>query len=211
MNAMNRAPVCIFGAGGLGRSVYALMAACRRADDVLAFAEDDEHFVARTVMGLEVRPLSDVLGKGYEFLVAVSRPVIRAEMMLRLGPEPRLAACVHPSAIFLDEARLGPGAIVFPNVYFSRNVDVGRGAVLMPGSIVGHDVVIGEGFVAAAQVNIAGRVRIGDRVSCGMSCCIRDGVRICDDAVIGMGAVVVRDVEFPGVYAGNPARRLRTR
>lgn len=188
--------------------MYALMAASHRAEDVVAFVEDDEHFTARTVMGLAVRPLSELLGREFGFLLAVSPPAVRAGIVGRLGPEAALASCVHPSVIFLGDVRLGPGAIVFPSVYFSRNVDVGAGAVLMPGSVVGHDVTIGDYFVAAAQVNIAGRARIGDRVSCGMSCCVRDGVRVCDDAVIGMGAVVVRDIDHPGVYAGNPARRL---
>ena len=33
--------------------------------------------------------------------------------------------------------------------------------------------------------------------------------RICDDVVIGAGAVVTRDIDYPGIYAGNPARLLR--
>jgi len=34
-------------------------------------------------------------------------------------------------------------------------------------------------------------------------------VSICDQAVIGAGAVVTKDITEPGVYAGNPARKLR--
>ena len=35
-------------------------------------------------------------------------------------------------------------------------------------------------------------------------------VRICDDVVIGAGAVVTHDIDRPGIYAGVPARFLRT-
>nr|HQU73633.1 N-acetyltransferase [Calditrichia bacterium] len=34
-------------------------------------------------------------------------------------------------------------------------------------------------------------------------------VRICDNVVIGAGSVVTRDITEPGIYAGNPARKIR--
>jgi acetyltransferase-like isoleucine patch superfamily enzyme len=49
---------------------------------------------------------------------------------------------------------------------------------------------------------------IGDRVSIGSNATIMP-VSICSDVVIGAGAVVTRDIEVPGIYAGNPARFLR--
>jgi acetyltransferase-like isoleucine patch superfamily enzyme len=35
-------------------------------------------------------------------------------------------------------------------------------------------------------------------------------VRVCDGAVVGAGAVVTKDITRRGVYAGNPARLIRT-
>ena len=49
---------------------------------------------------------------------------------------------------------------------------------------------------------------IGDRVSIGSNATLLP-VRVCSDVVIGAGAVVTRDIERPGIYAGNPARFLR--
>jgi acetyltransferase-like isoleucine patch superfamily enzyme len=46
-------------------------------------------------------------------------------------------------------------------------------------------------------------------VSIGSNCTILP-VEIADGTVIGAGAVVVKDIRQPGVYAGNPARRLRS-
>ncbi|MFN9294787.1 MAG: DapH/DapD/GlmU-related protein, partial [Planctomyces sp.] len=47
-----------------------------------------------------------------------------------------------------------------------------------------------------------------DRVSIGSNATILP-VRICSDVVIGAGSVVTKDILAPGVYAGNPARKLR--
>jgi acetyltransferase-like isoleucine patch superfamily enzyme len=50
--------------------------------------------------------------------------------------------------------------------------------------------------------------RLGDRVYVGSNATILP-VTICSDVVIGAGSVVTRDISAPGIYAGNPARRLR--
>ena len=50
--------------------------------------------------------------------------------------------------------------------------------------------------------------RVGNKVSIGSNATIMP-VSICDDVVIGAGAVVTKDITKPGVYAGNPAKKLR--
>ena len=51
--------------------------------------------------------------------------------------------------------------------------------------------------------------RIGRNVSIGSNATILP-VTICDHVVIGAGSVVTRDISVPGIYAGNPARLLRS-
>ena len=50
--------------------------------------------------------------------------------------------------------------------------------------------------------------KIGNKVSIGSNATILP-VTICDDVVIGAGAVVTKDILEPGIYAGNPASKLR--
>lgn len=50
---------------------------------------------------------------------------------------------------------------------------------------------------------------LGNKVSIGSNATILP-VTICDQVVIGAGAVVTRDIVKPGIYAGNPARFLRS-
>lgn len=52
---------------------------------------------------------------------------------------------------------------------------------------------------------------IGNDVWIGSNCLIKAGVKIGDGAVIGMGSVVTHDVPAYEVWAGNPARRIKTR
>ena len=50
---------------------------------------------------------------------------------------------------------------------------------------------------------------IGNDVSLGSNATILP-VRICDHVVVGAGAVVTKDITEPGIYAGNPARKIRS-
>jgi acetyltransferase-like isoleucine patch superfamily enzyme len=49
---------------------------------------------------------------------------------------------------------------------------------------------------------------IGNKVSIGSNATILP-VTICDNVVIGAGAVVTKNITIPGVYVGNPAKKLR--
>jgi acetyltransferase-like isoleucine patch superfamily enzyme len=55
------------------------------------------------------------------------------------------------------------------------------------------------------------RTTIGNDVWVGARAIIRDGVTIADGVIIGAGAVLVKDAEAFGVYAGVPAKLIRYR
>jgi acetyltransferase-like isoleucine patch superfamily enzyme len=50
---------------------------------------------------------------------------------------------------------------------------------------------------------------IGNHVSIGSNSTLLP-VSICDDVVIGAGSVVTKDINQPGIYAGNPAKFIRS-
>jgi acetyltransferase-like isoleucine patch superfamily enzyme len=52
------------------------------------------------------------------------------------------------------------------------------------------------------------KTSIGNHVSIGSNATILP-VSICDHVVIGAGAVVTKDITEKGVYAGNPARKMK--
>jgi len=51
--------------------------------------------------------------------------------------------------------------------------------------------------------------KVGNHVSIGTGATILP-VNICDRVVIGAGSVVTKDIAKPGIYAGNPAKLLRS-
>jgi len=69
--------------------------------------------------------------------------------------------------------------------------------------------VFSEGGPAMGDTTKWKSTTIGNHVSIGSNATVLP-VRICDHVVIGAGAVVTKDILEPGIYAGNPARFMKT-
>lgn len=131
---------------------------------------------------------------------------------------------VEPSNVY--GCRLGDGVFIGPFVEVQKDVTIGARTRVQSHAFVcelveiGEDCFIGHGAVfindlfekggpARGDKALWRSTRIGNRVSIGSNATILP-VRICDDVVIGAGAVVTKNIDVPGVYAGNPATLLRT-
>jgi acetyltransferase-like isoleucine patch superfamily enzyme len=120
---------------------------------------------------------------------------------------------------------IGADCFVGPFVEIQRDVEIGAGTRIQSHAFVcelvkiGRRCFIGHGVMFINDLfRIGGPARgdksqwrsttIGDDVSIGSNATILP-VRICDRVVVGAGAVVTRDIDIPGIYAGNPASLMR--
>ena len=91
------------------------------------------------------------------------------------------------------------------------NTIIGEYTVIDDFVHVAHNAQIGKYCTIVARSEIGGNARIGDRVWLGQGCIIKNQVKVADGCLIGSGAVVLKDTEPMGVYAGVPAKRIRDR
>jgi UDP-3-O-[3-hydroxymyristoyl] glucosamine N-acyltransferase len=85
---------------------------------------------------------------------------------------------------------------------------VGRGTKIGNQVNIGHNVKIGENcFIAAASV-LCGSSKIGDRVWLAAACVILNKINVGPDALVGIGAVVSKDVAAGNHVMGFPARPI---
>lgn len=120
---------------------------------------------------------------------------------------------------------LGDDVFVGPFVEIQKQVVIGARSRVQSHALVcelvtiGEDCFIGHGVMFINNSFVKGGPARGDRslwkstavgngVSIGSNATILP-VSICDRAVIGAGAVLTYDITEPGIYAGNPARRIR--
>ncbi|WP_392454626.1 CatB-related O-acetyltransferase [Chryseomicrobium aureum] len=61
------------------------------------------------------------------------------------------------------------------------------------------------------KFNVNNRTIIGNDVWIGNNVLIKSGIKISDGAIIGMGSILTKDVGPYEIWAGNPAKLIRTR
>ena len=124
-------------------------------------------------------------------------------------PAERLVSLIDPSAFVSRTAQLGRGCVVYPGCYVGLNAKLGDRVFMLSGCTVNHDDVIEDRVVMASRATLAGVVHVEEDCYLGQACAVRQHLRIGRGSLIGMGAVVVKDVEPDSVMVGNPARPMR--
>jgi acetyltransferase-like isoleucine patch superfamily enzyme len=130
---------------------------------------------------------------------------------------------VHPVNMY--GCTIGNNVFVGPFTEIQKGVTIGDGTKIQSHSFIcelvtiGMNCFIGHGVMfindlfsgggpAGGDASKWASTHIGNQVSIGSNATILP-VSICSNVVIGAGAVVTKNIEKPGVYAGNPARFLR--
>ena len=112
-------------------------------------------------------------------------------------------------------------------VIIGNDVEVGYNCTIMRGEIfdtiikngvkidnlvhIAHDCNIGENATITAGVSLCGHVSIGENVRLAPNSTIKQRLSVGHDSVIGLGAVVTKNVPENDIMIGNPAKSLKRR
>lgn len=92
---------------------------------------------------------------------------------------------------------------ILNDTLIQRNVRIG-GLVY-----ISHGVVCEEGACISSGSTLAGSVKVKKGTVVWMHSAIRDKVVVEDDSVIGLGAVITKNIPSKEVWFGNPAKMIR--
>jgi acetyltransferase-like isoleucine patch superfamily enzyme len=119
-----------------------------------------------------------------------------------------------------DHCFIGPFVEIQKQVTVGNRVKVQSHSFICELVTIGNDCFIGHGVMFINDLFAGGgpaggdktkwkSTTIGNKVSIGSNATILP-VSICDGVVIGAGAVVTKDITESGIYAGNPAKKIRS-
>jgi sugar O-acyltransferase (sialic acid O-acetyltransferase NeuD family) len=209
----------IYGASGCGRGIMPLarhLLASQGVDPAhLVFIDDAP--AAEIVNGQRCMTYAQFLAtpaNARHAALAIASGQVRetlAQRCARDGIQPWSVRA--DNAVVMDDVQIDEGALLSPFVTLTSNIRIGRHFHANLYSYVEHDCVIGNYVTFAPGVMCNGNIHIHDHAYIGAGAVIRQGrpgapLVIGRGAVIGMGAVVTRDVAPGTTVAGNPARLL---
>jgi sugar O-acyltransferase (sialic acid O-acetyltransferase NeuD family) len=176
----------------------------------------DDRAAGSTINGQRVLKFDDFASAGAELHVAlaVADSRLRAALAERcVAAGAKFFSVWASNAIRMDEVEIGEGALISPFVTLTSNIRIGAHFQANLYSYVEHDCIVGDFVTFAPRVACNGNVHIGDHAYIGTGAVLRQGrpgapLRIGEGAVVGMGAVVTKDVAPGTTVVGVPARPL---
>lgn len=203
--------IAIIGAGELGRQIAHL--AAKNDYQIVGFFDDycTETAVYDIPLLGKIKDVytkkdkydSVVIGIGYKHMD------VRKNLCEELNEkEIRLATIIDKTAIIDPTVKVGAGSVIMANVVIDKDASIGDNVFIYISVTIAHDSIIGSHSFLAPRVAIAGFTTIGESTFLGINTTIIDNLILCPHLIVGGGAVVVNNIQQPGIYAGVPAKLL---
>lgn len=213
----------IFGASGFGREVAPLLRKQLEQTEMqqawdLVFVDDDPS--APELNGHAVLTYAQWLAEPAEsrhISLAIASSAVREKLATRCSADGMAFFDVKAAnVVVMDDVQIGPGAVLCPFVTLTSNIRIGQHFHANIYSYVAHDCVIGDFVTFAPGVHCNGNVVVEDHAYIGTGAILRQGkpgapLVIGRGAVVGMGAVVTKNVAPGTTVVGNPARQMQPR
>jgi len=176
---------------------------------------DQPKLVGTNVLGYKIigtdTDITEYITEGCHFLITIGQiktASIRKRVFQDLEMKGALFATIISKEAYVSKyAKIGKGTIVMHNSIVNAGAEVGENCILNTGCGIEHDVFIGNHTHISTQAVINGDCVIEDEVFIGSNATVSSQITVAKNAVIGAGAIIYVNVEYPGVYVGNSIRK----
>ena len=205
----------ILGAAGDSHNISDIVVSINERKEtwnLLGFLDDDTEKQGLLINGFPVLgPLTDF--KEYPDCYftgtfgTVKRNLNKKQVIKRLGiPHERYASLIHPRATVSPSAKIGRGTVIYSEVFVGSNAVIGDHVKILGQCNIGHDAVIGDFVTMSSLTLVLGKTNVGESCYLGGGSHIKDHLNIGKGALIGLGAVIIKDVAPYNIVVGNPGR-----
>lgn len=208
--------IAIFGVGGFGREVLALIKDINKISptwNIVGFF-DDGYEKGVMVNGFPNLGKTEDLNKWetpISLAVSIGSPIIKKKILDKItNPLVDYPTLIHPSVWIGDKefVEIGKGCIICAGNLITTNIKIEDFVILNLGCTVGHDTVIKNYAAFMPSVNISGEVTIGEGVYVGTGAKIINQLEIGEYTIVGAGAVVAKNLPAHCTAVGVPAKPI---
>jgi sugar O-acyltransferase (sialic acid O-acetyltransferase NeuD family) len=170
-----------------------------------------------TVMGYPVigtdEDLPELIREYKNALITIGQirqPDIRIKLFdLIKGLGGNFPVIISPNAYVSRTSLIGAGTIVMHHAIVNAEAVIGLNCILNTGSLVEHEALVGDHCHISTYAILNGQCRVGSRTFIGSRTVLSNNTNVADDTLVSAGSVVLRTIDQPGTYIGNPLRKIR--
>lgn len=111
-------------------------------------------------------------------------------------------AYVSASA-FIDE-----GSIIMHNALINANAHIGKNCIINTGALIEHETIIDDYCHVSTHAVVNGQVKIGENSFIGSNSVIANNITLPKDIIVAAGACILTSPQEPGIFIGNPAKKI---
>lgn len=116
---------------------------------------------------------------------------------------------VSKDSLISEDVKIGNGTVVFDGVIINSGSKIGDFSIINTGVLIDHDCKIGDFTHLATGAVLSGGVKVRNNSMIGAGATIIQYKEVGENCMIGAGSTVIEDLNKPGTYVGNPARKIR--
>ena len=121
-----------------------------------------------------------------------------------------LYSFISKKSAVADNCLMGSHVLIYEKVLLQPFSKIGSNIILRSGVNVSHHVEINEHVSLAPGVIVSGGATIKKGAVIGSGAIINDGVTVGEGCVIGSGSVVTKNTDRYSLYAGVPAKKIKS-
>lgn len=206
--------LAIIGSGHLGQQIAHYAMADKHYAKVVFF---DDVTTEKTVAGCTVLGTSEAIESAFaqnqfdELLIGIGYKhlKVRAQLFEKFNTKIPFGTIVH-STVWVDPtAEIKAGCVIYPGGVIDAQAVISENTILNVSCTIAHDTTIGKHCFLSPRVAVAGFVTTGEQCILGINSTVIDNISIVAHTQIGGGTVVIKNIEQPGLYVGNPHKFVR--
>jgi len=115
---------------------------------------------------------------------------------------------ISPLSYVSPHTTIGEGSILFPFSIIDVGSKVGNNCIINHAATLLHEATVEDNCHISVN-SVIGNSLIGHDTFIGVNSFVNNGLEIAPHCIIGSGSNVIRSIIEPGVYAGNPAKKIK--
>lgn len=209
--------IVIIGAGGHAKVIADIILKRRQLlnenIEIVGFLDDNfENLKDKEIFGYKVLGnlnfLNDLKSKDYLYIIAIGNNQIRKKIVDK-NIDINYYTAIHPTAVIANDVEIGKGTVIMANVVINSYSSIGIHCIINTASIVEHDNIIGDYVHISPNVTLCGEVKVEICSWVGAGSNIKQGVSIGENSIVGLGSVVLENVNKNSIVVGVPANIIK--